>query len=78
MKNILEYFGWFGALLILLGYISTSTGLINSSSIVYQVMNAVGAIGILSVSIKKKAYQPAVVNAIWLIVALFAIVKALL
>ena len=38
---------------------------------------ATGAIGIIIVSFKKKAYQPAALNVVWLVIAAIAIIKSL-
>jgi hypothetical protein len=41
-------------------------------------MNAMGALGIVYISFKKKAYQPGVLNILWAIIALTAIVRLLM
>jgi hypothetical protein len=43
----------------------------------FQVLNGTGAIGIVIISLHKKAYQPAVLNIIWTLVALIAIINIL-
>ena len=72
-KIVDEVIGWVGMSIILLAYVLISFGVLFPSSILYQALNVIGSIGILYISFKKKAYQPAVLNVIWVIVALIAI-----
>jgi hypothetical protein len=74
MKNrLLEIFGWYGTIAIVGAYFLVSTGFIASNSLIYQALNASGSLGIVFVSYKKRAFQPAVLNVIWLLIALYAI-----
>jgi len=76
MKNgIIETLGWYGTVAIILAYALTSFGFLSSGNIWYQVLNGTGAIGIVIVSLNKKAYQPGVLNIIWTIIAIIAIIK---
>ncbi len=77
MKNsIYEALGWYGTFAILLAYALVSFGLgVRSDSATYQILNVTGAIGIAIISYKKKAYQPATLNAIWAIIGLIALLK---
>lgn len=73
-----EVFGWYGTIAIFLAYALNSFGIIDSSNIYYQLLNLTGAFGIVYISFKKKAYQPGVLNAIWALIALVAIIGILL
>ena len=75
MKLAIEIFGWYGAMAILLAYALVSFSYIEPTNIWYQVLNGTGALGIVAVSFYKKAYQPGVLNAIWAVIALLAIVQ---
>jgi hypothetical protein len=78
MKNvIIETVGWCGAGIILGAYILNTFGVLSASSLVYQILNGIGAIGIILVSFHKKTYQPAVLNVVWALVALVAIISIL-
>jgi len=68
-------FGWYGAMAITLAYVLVSFSFLSAGSIQYQLLNGTGAIGIVIVSLHKKAYQPAVLNFIWAIIALYALFK---
>lgn len=75
MKLAIEIFGWYGAMVILLAYALVSFSYIEPTNIWYQILNGTGALGIVAVSFYKKAYQPGVLNAIWAVIALLAIVQ---
>jgi len=79
MKNkLIEFFGWYGTVAIIAAYALTSFGLLSSDNIWYQILNGTGAIGIVILSFNKKAFQPAVLNIIWTVIALIAIAKILM
>lgn len=75
MRLLIEIIGWYGTVAIVGGYALNSFNIIGSNSLTYQILNLTGAIGIVALSLSKKAYQPATLNAIWTIIALIAIVK---
>ena len=79
MKKIIdEIIGWYGTCAIVLAYALVSFGVLSSSTFLYQILNGTGALGIVYISLKKKAYQPGVLNIIWAIIASIALVKLLL
>ncbi len=73
-KLVAEVFGWYGAAAILLAYVLVSFKVVHTSGYVYQLLNLTGGIGIVVISVIKKAEQPAVLNTLWSIVALVAII----
>ncbi len=78
MKNtITETLGWYGTLAIIVAYILVSFDYLSSGNIWFQILNGTGAVGIIIVSLHKRVYQPAVLNTIWAVIALVAIVKVL-
>lgn len=74
-KVIAEIIGWYGTVAILLAYALVSFKVLSSDSYLYQILNLTGAAGIVTISIVKKDRQPAVLNAVWAIVALVAIIS---
>ncbi len=72
-KKFIEIAGWFGVALILLAYSLNIFGVIESSTTLYQSLNAVGAIGIIIDGIGKKDLQPVVLNVVWLAIAVIAV-----
>jgi len=77
MTTLIELFGWYGTVAIILAYALVSFSFIEATSIWYQLLNATGALGIVAVSFHKKTYQPGVLNIIWTVIALIAIVRIL-
>lgn len=76
-NKFLELFGWYGTCAIVLAYALNSFGIIDSGSLTYQLLNLTGALGIVAISFHKKNYQPGVLNVVWFLVALIAIVNIL-
>ncbi|HEX7042739.1 MAG TPA: hypothetical protein VF189_05810 [Patescibacteria group bacterium] len=76
-KFIIETFGWYGTVAIIGAYALISFNLIKSASLFYQILNLTGALGIITVSYYKKVFQSVVLNLIWGIVAIIAIVSLL-
>lgn len=73
--KLIELFGWYGTITIILAYALISFSLLAPTSLWYQLLNGTGALGIVAVSFHKKTYQPCVLNIIWAIIALVAIGK---
>jgi len=69
----IDIFGWIGAVLVVIAYALSSFSMLQPSSIIYQLMNLVGATGILIVSVKNRNYQTVLTNAVWLTIALIGI-----
>ncbi len=72
-----EIIGWRGAFAIIIAYILASFNIISVNTLTYQILNMAGAFGIVYISFKKNAYQPAILNIIWAIIAIIAITKLL-
>ena len=75
MKQFVEFFGWYGTVAIILAYALVSFSVIEAGNIWYQILNLTGALGIVVVSFNKKTYQPGVLNLIWTVIALIAILR---
>lgn len=76
MKRIIdEIIGWYGTAAIVSAYALNSFGFVEANSLIYQILNGSGALGIVYISLKKKAYQPGVLNIIWLVIAVAAAVR---
>lgn len=79
MKHKAEnYFGWYGVLTILLAYLLVSFDVIAAKSLAYQLLNLTGAAGIMNEALSKKDAQPAVLNAIWAIIAIISIARIII
>ena len=66
--------GWIGAFVLLGAYLLVSFDLIGAQSIAYQLMNIIGAVGLMILALARRATPSVFVNAIWIIIGLVAIV----
>lgn len=76
-KQLIEFIGWYGTVAIIAAYFLLSFSLIQANTLIYQLLNLTGALGIVIISFSKKAFQPGVLNIIWTIIALIALIKLL-
>ncbi len=76
MKNkITEILGWYGVVAVIGAYALLSFNIVESNSLIFQILNLTGAVGIVVDALDDKNIQPAVLNIIWGIIALIAIVN---
>lgn len=73
--KISEILGWYGAVAIVGAYFLVSFNVIAADSLLYQMLNFTGAMGVVAVSLAKGVQQPAVLNVFWALIALIAIVR---
>jgi len=72
-----EVFGWYGLAAVVIAYGSVSFGLITPKGYPYQLLNLSSAIGLGLVAFGKKAYQNAVLNLVWIAIAVVALLRLL-
>ncbi|MBU2592356.1 hypothetical protein KKD61_02765 [Patescibacteria group bacterium] len=77
-KIIEEVIGWYGTIAIVGAYALLNFNVISAGGMAYQLLNATGALGIVVSSFRKKAYQPGILNIIWTIIAITAIIKMII
>ncbi|MFA4931275.1 MAG: hypothetical protein WC570_05430 [Patescibacteria group bacterium] len=70
-----EIIGWYGAIAIVGAFAMVSFEFWAPTSFFYQFFNATGGLGMIYISFIKRAYQPAVLNLFWSIIAIVAIVR---
>jgi hypothetical protein len=75
VKLAIEVIGWISAAIILVAYGLLSAGKLSGKSVVYQVMNAVGATGFVLNSGYNGAMPSAALNVIWVGIALGALLR---
>ena len=73
MELWIDVFGWIGALMILSGYALISFGKVEGNSLSYQLMNILGSIFLAANTLYYGAIPSSLVNIIWAIIAVFAI-----
>jgi len=74
-KLFAEIAGWYGAGAILAAYALVSFEILDSDGLLFQLLNLTGAIGIIVIASYKKVAQSIVLNVVWSIVAIIAIVN---
>jgi len=77
-EKITEALGWYGVVAVVSAYAALSLGLLTSDSLLFQGLNLTGAIGIVIDAVEDKNTQPAVLNIIWAIIAIVAIVRIII
>jgi len=70
-----EAIGWYGLAAVLAGYFLNSFGYIQSNGFTYLLLNLTGGAAIALISYQKRAFQPMVLNIVWLVIALFGLLK---
>ncbi len=76
-KSSNEIIDWCGVVLVVVAYALMSFNIFSSHSILYQSLNILGATAIAFSSFRKKDYEPCVLNVIWAVIALMAIINIL-
>lgn len=75
---IAEIAGWIGAVALLSGYLLISNHIITSNEPAYHLLNLIGACGLIVIALTKKLYQSILINTVWLMVAIIALIGQLL
>ena len=73
MTLLVAVAGWAGAVLVLVAYVLLSMRRIDGHSTTYHVMNLLGALGIAANSGWNGAVPSAVLNVIWIGIAVYAL-----
>ncbi|MFD3000448.1 hypothetical protein ACFS7Z_08765 [Pontibacter toksunensis] len=74
-KYVWEGIGWVGALFSLLAFSLNSFGVISSQSVEYLGMNIAGCFFMILYAVSKKAHASWVLNTIFLLMAVIALVR---
>ena len=74
-KYLTEVIGWTGAAFSLSAYSLNSLNLIGSQSLAYLLMNIIGCFFLIIYTFSKKAYANSVLNTIWLLMTIVALIK---
>ena len=72
-KRLANILGWYGAIALLIGYTMISFGWLDSRGLVYQSIVVTSTVGLTIVSMSKRLYQTALLNAVAAIIGLVAI-----
>ncbi len=75
MIMLIEITGWVAAALILAGYALVTSGRLEPRSVTYQLLNVFGAIGFIVNSGWNGAIPSAALNAVWLCIAVYGLLR---
>ena len=73
-----QLIGWYGVVAIVIAFTLLNFGILGTDSLVYQLLNLTGAIGIIIEAGSKKDYQPVALNIVWLLVAIYGLLQIIL
>jgi hypothetical protein len=65
--------GWIGAASLIAAYLLISFCGVSADTFLYQILNVVGAVGLLVLAFARKAYPSAATNIVWLLIGALAI-----
>lgn len=70
-ETCIDILGWVGGLIVVVAYFMISSGRTNAKSPLFQSLNLTGSIFLIINTYAKGAYPSAVVNIIWVGIALY-------
>ncbi len=74
---LINILGWTGAAMVLAAYFLVSTKRLEGDSVLFQVLNLFGSALIFLNSLHFGAYPSVGVNGVWMLIAVFALVRIL-
>jgi hypothetical protein len=75
MIDVFSLFGWIGMALILLAYFFLAVKKLKANSIVYNLLNAFGGLGLVANTFVTKSWPSVALNIAWIAIAIFSIYK---
>ena len=76
MALLIGILGWVGSAAVVIAYALISTNRVQGSSVFYHSLNLVGSIFLIVNTGYHGAYPSTVVNGVWTIIAVFALVRS--
>lgn len=77
-KPRFQIIGWIGMILILAAYFLVSFDIVTVHNIWFQLLNIAGSFGLALVAFGRRDWQPMVLNIIWILIAIIAMVRVVL
>lgn len=74
-RRWIEIAGWYGMAAVLGAYALVSFEVLDNTGVVFQLLNLTGATALLALAWYKRATQVAVLNLVWALVALAALLR---
>lgn len=76
-KKLVDFFGWYGMIAILIAYALLTYGYLTPQSVVWQALNLTGSVGLAVNALSRKALPEVWLNLIFAFVALSGIYQIL-
>lgn len=76
--NLGEIAGWIGVVFIAGSYSLLALGVVDGQSLFYHSLVLAGSVFVAGISYRKHAYQPFILNALFAILAMLAIIRIIL
>jgi hypothetical protein len=76
MNRWIELLGWIGSVEVIAAYALNSYQKIKSDSLTFQLLNLTGAIFLIINSVYKNAFQFTLINSVWALVAIVALIQS--
>jgi hypothetical protein len=73
----IELIGWIGMFMIVGAFFANTNDIWDQKSLIYLSVNTFGSVGLIVVSVYKRAYQPALLNIIWTIISVVALAQSI-
>jgi hypothetical protein len=73
--DIYSIMGWLGMALLILAYFLLSTKKLKFNSIIYNILNILGGLGLIVTTIVTKSWPVVTLNVFWIGIAVYSIVK---
>lgn len=78
ISPVIEYIGWIGVVLVIASYGLIALGIVGGDSLLYHSLVLAGSVAVGILSLKKRVFQPALLNVLFAILATAAIARILL
>ena len=75
MNQLIEILGWIGSVEVIAAYALNSYQKIKADSWQFQTLNLTGAIFLIMNSVYKQAYPFTLINSVWAVIAITALVR---
>lgn len=77
-KVLMESVGWYGLGATLSAYGLISAGVVDGNSVSYHLLNLTGALALLTVVWRRRAWPLVVLNLVWMAIAILALIRIVL
>jgi hypothetical protein len=73
--RVKQLIGWYGVGAILVAFVLLNFRTIGTDNLMYQLLNITGAVGVIVEASSRKDFQPVVLNIVWMLVALYGLLR---